>query len=267
MPFVHFPAGKAFDVWSAWGAFKSRTHRGEAPASADPFEVLRASHVFAYAGPCCFAEVTDHGDVAAYFSPDADQRLAGESGPFDSGALEGEAVDSDAPEGKRAHLQPWAQRTKEERWSFQQSQARAFSGWRQSFEEWLLHCYGDEPGRYLETLEDRHEAGAPLRTRPPEILEHNGVRGRERYGPGRCADRRAWTWEARFSMEVSFSEVRLLHVPNHRFQDILETVNAHRLGFAGGAVPKLLRCPPDATSSPHALYLQSHEALEELLKP
>jgi hypothetical protein len=267
MPFVHFPAGKAFEEWSGWGAFKSRKHLSLAPASEDPFDVLRASHVFAYAGPCCFAGPRHAGDVAAYLGSGADPRLTGELSPFDSGALEGEPVDSDVPEGKRAHLRPWAQQTKEERWAFHQSRVLPLSGWRQLFEDWLLHCYEDDPGRYLESSEDRYAAGEPRRTRPPEVLEHNGVRGRERYGPGRCGDRRAWTWEARFSSEVPFEEVRLLHVPNARYQDILETVREQRLGFAGGAMPKVLRCPPDATMSPQALYLHSHTALEELLKP
>ena len=267
MPFVHFPSGTEFDTWSTWGAFKSWEHLGRAPASADAFDVLRGSHVFAYAGPCCFAQPKHAGDVAAYLAPDADLRLTGEVSPFDSGALEGEPVDSGAPEGKRAHLRPWAERTKEERWAFHQSQVLALAGWRQTFEAWLLHCYEDDPGRYLESSEDRYGAGEPRRTRPPEILEHNGVRGREQYGPGRCADRRAWTWEVRFSSEVPFGEVRLLQVPNDRFQDVLETVREQRLGFAGGAMPEVFRCPQDATMSAQALYLYSHAALEALLKP
>jgi hypothetical protein len=267
MPFVHFPSGRVFAEWKSWGALKSQTHRGLKPASNDPFDVLRASHVFAYAGPCCFAAATDNGDVAAYFSAALDQHSPGETSPFDSGALEGEPAGSAVPEGQRAHLQPWAQQTREERWKFFRRQVRQFQNWRQAFETWLLDCYNEAPGHYLDTAEDRYAAGTPSQTSPRAILQHNGTRGCALYGPGACADRRAWTWEARFEQPVPFTEVALLHVPNHRFQDVQEAILEESLGFGAASPPRVLPLPPDANASPDALYFHSRAAIEELLRP
>jgi hypothetical protein len=220
--------------------------RHVSPKSPDSFDVFRASHVFAYAGPCCFAAPQHQGDAAAYLDPQADQRWRGTASPFDSGALE----------GHDARLQPWAQKPLPERWKF----------WRQRFEQWLLHCY-DYPERYLECSADRYAAGQPERLKPANLLQHNGARGRIRYATSRrpCADRRAWTWEARFNQPVPFDEIRLLHVPADRQQAALEAVREQRFGT--GSAPDILPLPTLVAASPEALYLHSREALEEFIKP
>jgi hypothetical protein len=255
IPFVHFPPSKRIEEWKDWGAFKSRTHQGASPASTDSFDVLRASHVFAYAGPCCFAAAGHHGDAAAYLYADVDRRIDGEASPFDSGALEGDD----------ARLQPWARHSKEERWKFLQQHVHPFSSWRQEFERWLLHCYTD-PGRYLESSADKYAAGVPDRTRPPELLEHNGVNGRTLYGEKYCADRRTWTWEARFKDPVPFEEIRLLHVTKDRFR-VASLARRAQL-FGKGRAPVIRPLPAlEASPPPLALYLRSQEVLEELIKP
>ena len=257
MPFVHFPSSFELEAWKTWGAFKSASHLpGGAPQSPDEFDVLRASHVFAYAGPCCFAQPKHHGDTAAYLDAEADQRWPGAASPFDSGALE----------SSDARLQPWAQKTQTERWSFFQKHVHALATWRRDFEKWLLDCY-DDPKRYTECLADRYEAGQPERLKPVTLLQHNGVRGRKRYATPSlaCADRRAWTWEIRFSQPVPFEEIRLLHVPAHRQQAVLEAVRERRFGI--GRAPQVLPLPTTVAASPEALYLHSQEALEELIKP
>lgn len=253
MPFVHFPASKRLEEWKDWGAFKSRTHLGAQLAGTDPFDDLRASNVFAYAGPCCFAATGHHGDAAAYLHADADRRIDGEASPFDSGALEGDD----------ARLQPWAQQAKAVRWKFLQQHVHPFSSWRQKFERWLLHCYTD-PGRYLESSADKYAAGVPDKTRPPELLEHNGDNGRKLYGEKYCADRRAWTWEARFKDPVPFEEIRLLHVPKRRLRVASMVQRAQLLDT--GRAPEI-RTLPAIEAPPLALYLRSQEVLEELIKP
>jgi len=254
MPFVHFPASTKFADWKTWKAFKAWTHQGNPPRSADSFDVLRDSHVFAYAGPCCFAAPDHLGDASAYLDPEADRHQSGEASPFDSGALEGDD----------ARLQTWAQKSKAERWKFLQKHVHSFTDWRQEFEKWLLHCYV-EPGRYLEISADRYAAGAPDRTRPVDILKHNGTQGRARYGPGTCADRRAWTWEARFTQPVPFEEILFLHVPADRVQAALEAVQEQRFGT--GSAPEVMALPSTAAASPEALYLHSQEVLEEIIGP
>ncbi len=251
MPFVHFPARARLEEWSTWGALRPSGQLGKT-ADAGPFGQLRNEHVFAYAGPCCFAEPEDIGDVAAYLDPTLDQRVEGSASPFDSGALEGDG----------ARLQDWAQKSESVRWQFLQDNSVSLSGWRSKFKEWLLHCYKD-PNRYLDTAEDRYSAGLPERTRPPRILVHNGPRGTERYGSARCADRRAWTWEARFSKEIPFQEIRVLHLPLHRLQAAAEASRDERFG-TGGA-PTLIALPPGADSSPDMLYIHSRDAIEVFL--
>lgn len=253
MPFVHFPASKTLEEWKTWGAFKSRTHLALPSRSSDVFDVLRDSHVFAYAGPCCFASPAHQGDAAAYLDADIDHRWSGEASPFDSGALE----------GGDARLQPWAKKSVPERWKFFQKQVHSLNKWRQKFEAWLLHCY-DNPERYLECSDDRYAAGQPERLRPMTLLQHNGVSGRAKYGAGGCADRRAWTWEARFLQPVPFEEIRLLHLPTDRQQAALEAVQ--ELRFGTGKAPEILPLPTTVAASPEALYLHSREALEELIK-
>jgi hypothetical protein len=251
MPFVHFPAYRRFAEWSSWGALRSPSQRDkEVPDNL--FARLKSEHVFAYAGPCCFAEADDVGDIAAYFDPEVDQRIKGEASPFDSGALEGD----------NARLQDWAQKDEAERWKFLLRQTVPLDGWRARFEAWLLRCY-DSPERYLETGENRYEAGVPDRTNPAALLVHNGPKGVDRYGVGHCADRRAWTWEARFAGELSFEAVRVLHLPPNRLQAAAEAVREQR--FGAGVVPKLVALPPRADSSPDALYLHSRDAIEEFL--
>jgi hypothetical protein len=253
MPFVHFPAGRRLSEWKSWGAFRSRVHQGMAPPSQEPFDILRASHVFAYAGPCCFAAPEHFGDVAAYMNPALDTRGRGAVSPFDSGALEGDD----------ARLQPWARRSKQERWRFLQRHMHPLASWRRTFEQWLLYCYAS-PERYLECSEDRYAAGRPERKRPLALREHNGVSGRARYGEEHCADRRAWTWEARFEEPLPFSEIRLLHVPADRLQVALEAVQVQL--FEEGNAPRVLPLSEEDVA-PGALYLRSPEALEEFITP
>jgi hypothetical protein len=252
MPFVHYPARVKLSEWKYWGAFKSRTQRGELPRGSEPFTVLEDAHAFAYAGPCCFIDShKHHGDTVAYLAPEVDSRLPGEASPFDSGALE------------KGWLQPWSNSSMDERWDLLRQYTYPFAQWRERFEEWLRHCYA-QPERYLECAQDRHAAGEPDRTLPPEVLRHNGTRGLKLYGPGQCSDRRAWTWEARFAAPVPFEEIRLLHVPARELQTALEAVRDRLLG----ATPptRVLPLPANAVNSPEALYLHSREALEEFLK-
>jgi hypothetical protein len=253
LPFVHFPASTTFTTWSEWVAFKSPAELGRAVPDQDSFEGLRASHVFAYAGPCCFAEPTDLGDAAAYLEPTIDQCLQGETSPFDSGALEGD----------EARFQDWAGKPESARWKFLRQHTLLLAGWRAELESWLLHCYED-PDRYLDAQEDRYAAGLPDRTRPRMIREHNGTPGRARYGD-RCGDRRLWTWEARFAEAVPFSQARVLHIPVDRLQAVEEAKRRGKFGGVASAEVQAVTLPPDVAASPDALYLYSRDAIEVFL--
>jgi hypothetical protein len=108
IPLVHFPASEPLHRWKEWGSIKSAVMRGESPPGDGMFRDLRASHVFAYAGPCCFSEPGDVGDAVMYFAAGSEQGMSGAVAPFDTGSLE-------PPD---ARLQPWASRDERERWGF-----------------------------------------------------------------------------------------------------------------------------------------------------
>jgi hypothetical protein len=206
MPLVHYPANDRFEDWAQgprpWQGLQSRAARGLAPPE-DPFGDLRGRHVFFYAGPPCYFRTNCSGNAVLYFDPRTEDGKGGGALPFDSGSLE------DRP----PKLQPWRSRgaAPDECWELVERHRRALRGWRDHFEHWLAYSY-DDPGRYLETRPDRYAAGQPDRLDPPEILEHNGEKGRALYG-GDCADRRAWTWEIHIEGEVSWAAVRAVHVP------------------------------------------------------
>ena len=115
---------------------------------------------------------------------------------------------------------------------------------------WLAYSYA-EPLRYLETRGDRHADGMPDRTRPPELRTHNGRLGQKRRA--RCADRRAWTWEARFRDSLDYPDVIVAQSSAHLAQEVIET-------FGGRA--RLL--PVGTIGGGEALYRASGALLEEL---
>jgi hypothetical protein len=168
MPVVHYPINASFDDWTAnWTCLESRAAQGEHIEPGN-FSELEGRHVFTYAGPSCFCRADWIGDTVIYFGPAAEEGQQGGASPFDSGALD------------RSKLRPWNLEPPATRWQVFQKYSVALAGWRGHFERWLAASY-DEPDRYLETSPDRHSAGIPDRLDPPEILEHNGVKGRERY--------------------------------------------------------------------------------------
>ena len=206
MPLVHYPADDKFEDWSdgprAWLALKSKQTRGADYPKTD-FGRLLGENVFFYAGPPCYFKPDCSGDAVLYFDPGVDARRSGGALPFDSGSWS-----CGPPTNPRPLLQPWRSRNapSDECWKVIESLRRDLPGWRIDFEQWLTASY-DEPDRYIDTDANRHAAGEPDRLDPPEILEHNGTRGYERY-KGDCADRRAWTWEIHVEGEVSFAAVR-----------------------------------------------------------
>jgi hypothetical protein len=156
MPLVHYPATTPFAAWSTWpDGLMSHAARG-VPIAPGNFEQLRGTHVFFYAGPCCYYRHGCVGDAVLYFDPSVEEDQDGEATPFDSGALE----------DPTPRLRPWAQAPVAERWSFLQEHARPIDGWRSRFEAWLSTSYSD-PERYLETSANRWEAGQPDRLTDP----------------------------------------------------------------------------------------------------
>lgn len=252
MPLVHFPVSKPFRKWTAeYADLSSRAARGVAIPPGD-FEALRVEHVFTYAGPSCFHHRDSIGDSIVYFDPSAEQGRSGGATPFDSGSLE--------DPGPR--LQPWATLSVEERWAFFQGQSVPLDRFRRRFAEWLEHAY-DAPDRYLETTPDRFVAGEPDRLDPPELLEHNGRRGRDLYGPGKCGDRRAWTWEVRFARTLPFEHVRVLHVA---FNDLEAAQReAERMQWSTGFTPEIETLPPELPADCDTLYQDSERVLRRLV--
>jgi hypothetical protein len=161
-------------------------------------------------------------------------------------------------------LQPWANRSLAERWAFLQAESLPLAGWRERFQEWLTYCYKD-PARYLETSPDRYAAATPDRTRPPELLEHNGPEGVRKYGVGNCADRRAWIWEVRFESPVSYRELKALHVARDRVRAAVELMS--RLHLFSGVDIEVIALPRGVDASADTLYADSGRALRRLVGP
>jgi len=159
-------------------------------------------------------------------------------------------------------LRPWADRALVERWRFLQKASVPLAGWRAEFQRWLIHCYVT-PTRYLDSAPDRYTAGLPDRTRPPAILQHNGPRGRSTHGEGQCADRRAWTWEARFEQPVPFIRLQALHLARDRVQEALREVS--QLHFAAQLSIEVKALPPGQDASADTLYEDSGRVLRQLM--
>jgi hypothetical protein len=252
MPFTNFPARTMFDTVIHWERLRSGKERGE-PRPGGDFEQLRWSHVFAYAGPSCYFSRHSTGDAVLYFKPALDTSQQGTVSPFDSGALED-------PTPK---LQPWAPLSLPERWQFLQDHVHPLQEWRERFEQWLVHCYRD-PARYLDTLVDRYTAGTPDRTLPPELLEHNGPNGLLKYPAGPCADRRAWTWEARFEGPVFFRHLQAVHVARDRVQAVRNQLR--RLRPLKGLHIKVVGLPRKFSANADTLYEDSGRVLRKLVE-
>lgn len=253
MPLVHYPANARFGEWFRWGGLASPSHRGLAPEPG-PFNELRNAHVFVYAGPCCYYHDECIGDAVIYFAAGAEAGRVGSATPFDSGALE-----DDPP-----RLQPFrCNRTSElDRWSFFVEHRVALADWRMRFAEWLAHCY-DDPNRYMDSDSDRYAAGEPDRTQPPELLEHNGTRGRDQHGIDECGDRRTWTWEVRVESTLPFESIAVLHVPFHAIEYASQFVD--EMNHDGQAqIRPLAR---DVIVSADIFYQFSGSILRELIGP
>lgn len=248
MPFVHYPADAALDEAGKWAALTSRHARQPLPPSATRAERLRGECVCTYAGPCCYAPKRAVGVVALYFRPEVDRSKSGSASPFDSGAL----TEPDPC------LQPWAARvhngemTLDECVRFVERRSVRLHAWRRRFQRWLEHCYHD-PTRYLETTDDPWAAGLPEHTQPEALRMHNGPSGRAGPNGLPCADRRAWTWEARFADALEYEHLQCAHVAADSLEDAID------------AFPCQVRTlPPGVPAGAKALYLQSGPLLGEL---
>jgi len=232
---------------------------GDPNAGAEPasFPELRERHVFIYAGPSCYFHRGGLGDTAMYFRAGSEQGSAGSAAPFDTGGLE----DPDP------HLQPWASQPIEERWRFLRSQLVPIADFRTRFETWLAQSYED-PDRYLECGSNRELAGKPDRLDPPELLEHNGQSGRDRYEqaspPRPWADRRAWTWEVQVRGEITWESVAALHVPPHLEVLALDAADAWASAY-GGIKPVVKTTPSNLAAGPESIYLDSGRVLRDLI--
>jgi hypothetical protein len=179
-----------------------------------------------------------------------------EATPFDTGCLA--PMDGG---GARPRLQPWTSENASEadRLALVREHTHRVAELAPVLDEWLVHCYGETPSRYLDSSEDRFAAGEPERTRPQQILEHNGTRGRALYGENKCADRRAWTWEVRVSQPVPLAAIALIHLPRAKAVARLEREE-------DGVGPRLLALADTEPSDATQLYVQSRSALEALLR-
>lgn len=264
MPLVHYPANDSFEDWTdgpkRWPGLQSKKARG-ATYPGTHFGRLRGEHVFFYAGPPCYFRPNGSGNVVLYFDPAAAEQRRGGALPFDSGSLE-PSSDTDP----RPKLQPWRSRNvpTNECWKIIDDRRCGLGDWRRDFERWLVASY-DDPDRYVETTADRWAAGEPDRLNPPELLAHNGTRGRELYA-GDCADRRAWTWELHVEDEVAWSAVRLVHVPYRllgKARDWAREVEARER-----TLPKVkaLRYDAGVAAPLHdALYLDAGRVLQDMI--
>jgi len=253
IPLVHFPARLPLHDWANWPELTSPSTRGLS-RGADVFARLRDTHVFTYAGPCCYGGGSQPpiGNAVLYLSPDAELGQSGEASAFDSGSLE-----------DRPRLQPWAALPIDERWTFLRTHTRVLRDWRQHFRKWLAFCY-DDPWRYLQSDEDLLLAGLPERSDPPEILDHNGPAGAHQYS-GHCGDRRAWTWEVRFHQRLPWrAHVRLLHVT----VAALERANdvADEIERMTGKRPDVRALPHDVMADFDAFFEASGPILRECIE-
>jgi hypothetical protein len=252
MPLCHFPASTRLADWSEWLAFASRSARSGAGPSTDPsaFQRLLDDHVFAYAGPCCFAEPSHNGDAVAFFGPDAALDAELIASPFDTGTL--------GP--KRPRLQPYANEDESTRWAFLE-RCKIAAPWRARFAGWLRESY-DDPNRYLETTTgNRHRDGRPTRLKDtPELLEHNSAE--RAHGGVRCADRRAWTWEVRCAEALKLQHLSLLWVAPDALED---ATSAARKAEARGRYFDVEQLGHHESATGSAFYAESGKLLLRLL--
>lgn len=245
MPFVHSPGDAAFDEVARWRTLRSKRARGLPPSRPDSAATFRDRHVFAYAGPACF--VGERGTVVLFFDPSIDHS----SGPgavcrFDTGAL---------LEPQPMCLQPWAgariKGTPGRKLDFARVDACSapLATWRSRFETWLSYSY-DSPARCLEHGSGRYRDARPDRLVPPELLAHNGVRP--------AADRRAWTWEARFEGEIAIDQIAAVMVPYEQANQAAATLGSWRLVRAIGQ--------GNEPVTPDLVYRRSIEVLKELTR-
>lgn len=241
MPFVHYPARFEASNVASWGRLLSPADLGM-PAPASKAQEMEHEHVFAYAGPCCFAGPDTMGTIALYFDPSIATRQDGHACPFDTGALLGPSP----------CLRPWSQTlTRDaERLAVVRQSSVVVRGIADALSEWLLYCYS-EPERYLETGGDHYVDGAPDRTKPPDLRLDNNAAARDR--GERCADRRAWTWEARFTGPLDFADVKVAHCAGHIAREVIETF--------GSRVRSL---PILTAAGGEAIYTASGPLLQEL---
>lgn len=259
IPRSHFPASAKLSSWSKWNAqavLPGCLQPEAGPEPEDAHDNLRWRHAFLFAGPACFASAGEPvGDGVMYFAPAVDGTLRGHACPFDTGSCK--------PAVAGGRLQPFANGDTETCLDRILQSSAELSGWRAELRDWLEHCY-DTPERYLESDGDRWTDGEPDRTRPPELLEHNGRRGRARGST--CADRRAWTWEVRTTQPVGFEHVAAVHVLTHRVDaELLDEQNEmeQRLGTR---IRVLAVDPKLSPSGPTSLYEDSGRVLRLLLE-
>lgn len=205
--------------------------------------------MFLYAGPACSASSGIHyGDSVLYFSPLVDEELAGHACPFDTGSCR--------PASDGGFLQPFAGEGAAACLAQIDDSSVPIAGWRDRMRGWLVACYED-PERYLETGVDRYINGEPDRTVPPEILENNGERGRARHG--KCADRRAWTWELRTTKAVGLRHLSVIHLPGYLIdEEALRRVE--RMGSMDRP-PRLIAVRSDHETGAESLYRDSGRIL------
>ncbi len=223
MPFVHYPASAEAGAVAGWGNLRSPATRGVTAPSSRAASV-RHEHVFAYAGPCCYAGPTSLGTLALYFSPDRAAKDDGKACPFDTGALLEKPI-----------LLPWAKTlSPDAALAFIEGLSVRVARMPSALGDWLAYCYR-RPERYLDTMGNLYDDGFPDRTRPAAIREQNG--------PCRSggADRRAWTWEARFEGPLEFADVLIANCAGNLAQEVTEEFG-DRVRFvqtfaAGGGSP------------------------------
>jgi hypothetical protein len=252
IPLSHFPSRATFhgdDGWPAWGSLVPPRERGTAEP-ADPHDLLRWNHVFLFAGPACYALGSGHlGDSVLYFAAGAEQNLDGHACPFDTGSCRPEPV---------GRLRPYCTRAAHDCLAFITERSTPIAGWREEMRRWLDACY-DDPSEYLMSGKDRYASGAPLRSEPSDLLEHNGRRGHATYGGG-CADRRAWTWEIRSLDAVGFNNLRAIHMANH-LVDEAAFVRLDAIAAEHGVRPAVITIDPGRPVSAKALYRDSERVL------